>query len=182
MRIRSPRVLLCGATALLTALALLPACGADAETSGTTGASRTSNTPAATADTTTTVIAGPPTGPASRIEKWIDLEVGDCLADPPPVDPTVVTVAIIDCAQAHAAEVYLRAPVGVNEAIANVADQECGIGISQYTGQPVDGSPFAVTYLIDSRQDRTSSNPDPSTVICLLEAANGLPLTESARR
>jgi hypothetical protein len=39
-----------------------------------------------------------------------------------------------------------------------------------------------VTYLIDSGQDRTSNNPLPSTVICLLQSASGQPLTESARR
>ena len=39
-----------------------------------------------------------------------------------------------------------------------------------------------MTYLIDSNQDRTSNNPLPSTVICLLQSANGHPLTGSARR
>jgi hypothetical protein len=39
-----------------------------------------------------------------------------------------------------------------------------------------------MTYLIDSNQDRTSANPLPSTVICLLAASNGGPLTGSARR
>ena len=181
MRIRS-RQGLWGLTASLTALALLAACGADAGTSGKTSASQTSTTTAATAGTTTTAIAAPPTTQAPRTDKWIDLEVGDCLADPPPIDPSVVTVKIVDCATAHEAEVYLRAAVGVNAAIADVANGECRAGLSQYTGRSMDGSPFVVTYLIDSNQDRTSSNPDPSTVICLLQAANGRPLTESARR
>jgi hypothetical protein len=180
MRIRSRQVLW-GLTASLTALALLPGCGAHAGTSGKTSASRTSTTTAATAGTTT-AIAAPPTTQAPRTEKWIDLEVGDCLADAPPTDPSVVTVTIVDCATAHEAEVYLRAAMGVNAAIADVAGRECDVGFSRYTGQSVDGSPFAVTYLIDSSQDRTSSNPYPSTVICLLQAANGRPLTESARR
>jgi hypothetical protein len=39
-----------------------------------------------------------------------------------------------------------------------------------------------VTYLIDSNQDRTSSDPAPSTIMCLLHAANGQPVTGSARR
>ena len=51
-----------------------------------------------------------------------------------------------------------------------------------YTGQPFNGSPFTVTYLIDSNQDRTANNPTPSTAICFLQAADGGPLTESARR
>jgi hypothetical protein len=132
--------------------------------------------------TTSPAIAAPPTTQAPRTEKWIDLEVGDCLADPPPTDPSVVTVAIVDCATAHEAEVYLRAAMAVNAAVADVANRECEAGFVQYTGQSIDGSPFTVTYLIDSNQDRTSSSPDPSTVICLLQTANGRPLTESARR
>ena len=83
----------------------------------------------------------------------------------------MVTVSVVDCAIPHSAEVYLRADVEVNAAIADVADRECGAGFTQYTGQSVGGSPFVVTYLIDSNQDRTSANPLPSTVICLLQAA-----------
>ena len=94
----------------------------------------------------------------------------------------VVTVSVVDCALAHAAEVYLRADVEVNAAIADVADRECGAGLTRYTGQAVGGGPLAVTYLIDSNQDRTSANPLPSTVICVLTASNGGPLTGSARR
>ena len=115
------------------------------------------------------------------MQKWIDLQVGDCLADPPPTDPGVVTVTVVDCANAHQAEVYLRAAVPVNAAIADVGNQQCQTGLSQYTGRSVSASPFTITYLIDSDQDRTSNNPYPSTVICLLQGANGQPLTGSAR-
>jgi hypothetical protein len=94
----------------------------------------------------------------------------------------VLTVTIVDCATRHQAEVYFRAPIADTPAFADVANQKCAAGFSNYTGRSVDGSPFAVTYLIDSNQDRTASNPAPSTVICLLQAANGRPLTESARR
>jgi hypothetical protein len=177
MRIRS-RQALRGLTASLTALALLTACGADAGNSSKTAAIRTSMTPPAV--TTTTAIAAPPNDP--RTEKWVDLEVGDCLAQVPASDLGEVTATIVDCAAAHRAEVYLRADVAVNAAISDVADRECGAGFSQYTGRSIDGSRFVVTYLIDSSQNRTSSNPAPSTVICLLQAANGQPLTGSARR
>ncbi|HEY0227312.1 MAG TPA: hypothetical protein VGC05_13175, partial [Mycobacterium sp.] len=51
-----------------------------------------------------------------------------------------------------------------------------------YTGEPVDGSSLSITYLIDSNQDRTGANPTPSTLICLLQAANGQSLTGSAHR
>jgi hypothetical protein len=163
----------------LTAVALLSACATDAGTSAapTTPTSIASSAPV----TTTSAIAAPPT-PQARTEKWVDLAVGDCLAAPPPTDPSVVTVTIVDCASPHSAEVYLLAPLAVNAAIADVAYQQCASGLSQYTGKPVKGGPFTAAYLIDSEQDRTSNNPDPSTVICLLEAVDGQPLTESARR
>jgi hypothetical protein len=161
----------------LAALALT-ACSSGAGSSDATSTSPTSTT---TAQATTTTVATPPTSQAARIEKWIDLQVGECLADPPPTDPSVVTVSVVDCGVAHTAEVYLRADVEVDAAIADVADRECGAGLTRYTGQAV-GGPLVVTYLIDSNQDRTSANPLPSTVICVLTASNGGPLTGSARR
>lgn len=170
----------CG-MACMAALTLLAGCGAG-------GSHAPSPTPTTTASavaiTTTTpaVVAAPPALPASRTEKWIDLQIGDCLADLPPSDPAVVTVSVVDCAHEHAAEVFLRADLEVNAAVADVADHQCGAGLTQYTGQPVRGGPFTVTYLIDSNQDRTSANPLPSTVICLLQSSAGGPLTGSARR
>ena len=178
MRVRR-RQALRGLFALLTAMALLPACGTNGVHSGTTSADKR---PPATVATTTAAIAAPATTQGHRTKKWIDLDVGDCLADPPPTDPSVVTVAIVDCATQHQAEVYLRAPMAVNAAIADVANRDCVAGFSEYTGRPIDGSPLAMTYLVDSDQDRTSSDPAPSTLICLLQAANGGPLTASARR
>ncbi len=128
-----------------------------------------------------TVSAAPaPTG--SHTEKWIDLRAGECVADLPPPDLSRVTVTVVDCATTHLAEVYLRAPMAVDTAVASVANRDCAAGFAPYTGRPVDGSPFSITYLIDSNQDRTGANPTPSTVICLLQAANGQPLTGSAHR
>jgi hypothetical protein len=160
----------------LAAVILLSACS----TTDLKPAQSTSRT--STTTLTTTAVVAPPTTRNARSEKWIDLQVGDCLAELPSDDPSVVTVTVVDCATTHAAEVYLRGPLAVNAAVADVANQECASGFSQYTGQSVDGSSFAVTYLIDSNQDRTADNPTPSTVICLLHAANGQPLTRSARR
>ena len=120
--------------------------------------------------------------PLSRhTEKWIDLQVGDCVADLPPADLSRVTVTVVECATAHLAEVYLRAPMAVDSAIATVANRDCAAGFAAYTGQSVAGGRFSITYLIDSNQDRTGATPNPSTVICLLQAANGQPLTGSAR-
>jgi hypothetical protein len=118
-------------------------------------------------------------------QKWIDLQVGDCLADLPPADLSRVTVTVVDCGTAHLAEVYLRAPMTVDSATTAVANRDCTAGLPAYTGQSaqsVQGSPYSVTYLIDSNMDRTGANPTPSTLICLLQAANGQPLTGSAHR
>ena len=162
----------------MTTWALLSAC---ASGGGASDASPTTRAPSAT--TTTTVSTAPPAIPTARAVNWFDLDVGDCLADPPPVDdPNVITVAVVDCSTPHLAEVYLRAPLAVNTAIADVANGKCGEGFTAYTGEPVGSGTFTITYLIDSNQNRTSSNPDPSTVICLLQAAGGGPLTVPARR
>jgi hypothetical protein len=163
----------------LAALALLTACDAGA---GDSGAPSASSVATASAPVTATTVAAPPSAQGPLTKKWFELQAGDCLADPPPTDPSVVTVSVVDCAIPHSAEVYLRAPVEVNAAIADVADRQCNAGFAQYTGQSVGGGPLAVTYLIDSNQDRTSSDPLPSTVICLLQAAKGGPVTGSARR
>jgi hypothetical protein len=171
-----------GLAASVAALALLSACGTTNLKPGQTSANQTSTTAATTPISTTTAMAAPSTTRNPRSEKWIDLQVGDCLAELPPSDPSVVTVAVVDCATTHAAEVYLRGPLAINTAIADVANRDCAAGFPQYTGQSVDSSSYAVTYLIDSNQDRTSDNPAPSTVICLLHSANGQPLTASARR
>ena len=119
---------------------------------------------------------------AARIEKWIDLKAGDCLAAPPSDDPAEVTVTIVDCTTPHLAEAYLRADIPVDAAVTNTANQQCAAGFTQYTGLTANGSPYTISYLIDSEQDRTSNNPLPSTVICLLQGAQGQSFTASAHR
>ena len=171
-----------GVAASLAVVTVLSACGAHGPNAGQTSTSRTSTTAAATSAGTTTTVAAPPATRSPHTEKWIDLQLGDCLAELPPSDPSVVTVSVVDCSTAHAAEVYLRGPMAVNAAVADVANQQCAVGFSQYTGRSVGSSSFAVTYLIDSNQDRTSDNAAPSTVICLLHAADGQPLTKSEKR
>ena len=165
---------LCG----LAAAALLAACA-------TTDIRARATTPPAPAAPTrapaTALTATPGTGP--RTEKWIDLQVGECVTDLPPADLSRVTVTVVDCGTAHLAEVYLRAPMAVDSAVANVANQDCSAGFASYTGQSVDrSSAYSMTYLIDSNMDRTGGTPMPSTVICLLQSANGQPLTGPARR
>jgi hypothetical protein len=141
------------------------------------------------ATTTTTTTATPTTAtPAAsgpRTEKWVDLAVGQCLAELPQIDLGVVEVTVVDCAAPHQGEVYLRADMWVNTTVADVAKRECDAGFPTYTGQWVDGSPYAVTYLVDAGQNRTTNDPNagpaPGTAICLLTDAHGRPLTGSAR-
>jgi hypothetical protein len=115
------------------------------------------------------------------MKNWFDLEVGDCVTEIPAIDVGAVTTTIVDCTTPHQAEVYLLAPLAVNNAVADVADEKCTEGFVGYTGQTVNSCPYTVTYLIDSNQDRTANNPTPSTAICFLQATNGGPLTVSAR-
>jgi hypothetical protein len=80
----------------------------------------------------------------------------------------------------HQAEVFLRAEIPVNDAIAEKANQQCAAGLTQYAGAEA-SSKFAITYLVDSVQDRTENNPLPSAVICMLQSPSGQPLVGSAR-
>ena len=158
--------------------------GCTGSESNTAGPSVTSDpgTAATTPEPNTPAPSMPaPTTPA-RTKKWIELQVGDCLAGLPSADPAVVTVTVVDCATPHLAEVYLLANIPVNAVLTGTADEQCGAGLMQYTGLAVNASPYTITYLIDSEQDRTSNNPYPSTVICLLAGAQGQSFTESARR
>lgn len=168
-----PRVLL---PALLLSVALIGACGHGPGPA--TGTGTAASSPAAAARP---AASAPSPAPGPHPERWIDLAAGECLSAAPPTDPGVVMVTVVDCATPHAAEVYQRAPVEVNAAVADVANRRCAEGLADYTGTPVDAGDYAMSYLIDSRQDRTSANPLPSTVICLLQAPDGAALTGSAR-
>src|SRR4030088_1306921 len=90
----------------LAALALT-ACSGGAGSSHATSTGAASTTPAPPSVTTTTV-ATPPAAQGAKIETWIALQVGECLADPPPPVPGVVSVSVVDCTVADTAEVYLR--------------------------------------------------------------------------
>ena len=146
------------------------------------GARQSENTPAATAQIPSTTAASATSTMSARTEKWIDLKAGDCLATPPSSDPAEVTVTVVDCTTPHLAEVYLRANIPVDTAVTGTANQQCETGLLDYTGAPLSGSGYTISYLIDSEQDRTSNNPLPSTVICLLQGAQGQSFTASARQ
>lgn len=135
---------------------------------------------------TTSSSSVPPPPPAApsvatpRTQSWTDLAVGDCVAAVPAVELGEVSVTMSDCAAPHQAEVYLLTPIAVNTALTDVANRACAAGLGPYVGATA--NEFAVTYLIDSRQDRTDDNPLPSTVICLAQRADGQPLTGSVRQ
>lgn len=174
-----------GIAVTLAATALLAACSAEkAATTTTTSAAASSTGSSAASGSATTTMAPPATATttqAPRIEKWIDLQVGDCLADAPPTDPAEVMVTLVDCSQPHLAEVFVRAPIPVDAALEGTANAQCETGFVQYTGRASAGTPYTITYMIDSDQDRTFNNPLPSTVICLLQGTQGQSLTGSAR-
>jgi hypothetical protein len=134
----------------------------------------------AISSSTTTVLTSP--APTTQTKNWFDLKVGDCVTEIPAIDTGVVNTTVVSCSAPHQAEVFLLAPLAVDTAIDQVAMTKCAKGFVDYTGQPFNGTSFAVTYLIDSNQDRTANNPTPSTAICFLQAANGGPRTASARR
>ncbi len=148
------------------AAALLASC------SGTGGAHAPSTAPAPQPAPAT----APAPPPVPRTKQWFALDVGDCVTGLPAVDTGAVNVDVVDCTTPHLAEVYLRQPTAVDTAIADVANATCRTGLAGHTR----GGPFVATYLIDSTQDRTSDNPLPSTIICLLQAADGHQLTAPA--
>jgi len=173
-----------GIAVALVAAACLTGCAAKKAAEPLPGASSapssaTSPTAAGISDATATT--APATTMSPRTEKWIDLQVGDCLADAPPTDPAVVMVTLVDCSQPHLAEAFVRAPIPVDAALEGTANAQCEAGFVKYTGRASAGGPYTITYMIDSDQDRTSNNPLPSTVICLLQGAQGQSLTGSAR-
>ncbi len=132
----------------------------------------------------TTAAAGTSTAPpvaAPRTVKWIDLQAGDCLAGRPPTDPAEVTVTVVDCTTPHLAEAYLRADIPVDTALTDTATARCETGFAAYSGRTAAAAGLTISYLIDSEQDRTSNNPLPSTIICLVQSSAGQTLTGSAR-
>ncbi len=156
----------------MCAALVLAGCGGGSHTAAPS-TTTTSSTPPST---TTTAAPTPAPVAAPRTRNWFELDTGDCLTALPQIELGDVAVPVVDCAEPHLAEVFLRVPVEVNAAVAEVAEQKCRAGLAAYTGGRAD---YSVTYLIDSNQDRTANTPLPSTVICLLQSPNGRPLTGS---
>jgi hypothetical protein len=172
--------LLSGIAVTLAAAACLTGCAAKKSADSPSIASSAPSSSTSTAAGSTDATTAPATTQAPRTENWTALQVGDCLADAPPTDPAVVMVTLVDCSQPHLAEAFVRAPIPVDAALDGTANAQCEAGFVQYTGRASAGGPYTITYLIDSDQDRTFNNPLPSTVICLLQGAQGQSLTGSA--
>lgn len=168
--------------AALSVLAAVPSCGhKSAAPAGQSQGSPATSMPGAAGPATTGPVVSPPSPIAQPgTTRWVDLKPGQCLAAPPPTDPAIVTVDVVDCSQPHSAEVFLRVNIPVDTALTGNANAQCETGLGQYTAGASAGGQYAITYLIDSDQDRTSNNPLPSTLICLLEGAQGQPLSRSA--
>ena len=175
---------LAGITVALSAAALLAGCAkdnpADTATSALSSALSSEQSPESTSTQAESSMPAAPTK-APRTVNWTALQAGDCLAEAVPTDPAVVTVTVVDCSQPHLAEAFLRAPIPVDAALDGTATTECEAGFADYTDAIVAATPYTVTYLIDSDQDRTANNPLPSTVICLLQGMQGQSLTGSAK-
>ena len=163
------------ALSVLGALALFSGCARTPTATSPAPASPTTSTASSSA-----TAAAPTTAPP-RPQTWTALQPGDCLAEPPPADPAVVTVTVVDCAGPHLAETFLRVGIPVDSALSDTAGSQCEAGFLAYTGRASAGSGYTISYLIDSDQDRTSNNPLPSTVICLLQSAAGTAVSGSAR-
>jgi hypothetical protein len=156
---------------------MVTACGGTAD-----GPGPAATNPAATATVTPAPAPISSTPAAPRSAKWVDLAVGDCLVDIPQVELGELMATLVNCSMPHRAEVFARAPMWVDSTVPDVANKACVGEFPKYTGRPVAGSPYAVSYLVDSDQDRTGNDPGaPGTAICLLADASGAPLTKSAR-
>lgn len=93
----------------------------------------------------------------------------------------IVTVTMVSCTAATRSR-FTPPWAGAGDAAGtSVADRGYATQFTRYTGQSEATSLFTVTYLVDSDRDRTVDNPEPSTVVYLLQAASGQPPTESAR-
>lgn len=169
------------ARALLLAGALAASL-AGCNTQSTPSAQETTPEPSTTISSPPPAAAAPaPPAVTATETRWVDLQPGQCLAEAPPEDPAVVMVAVVDCAGPHAAEVFHRTGLAVNTALAEVADQACSAGLASYTGG-TGGAGYAVTYLIDSDQNRRADVAEPSTLICVLSDPGGATLTGSKAR
>lgn len=168
--------------ALLGSLSLLASAPACSLKSATAPAPPAASAAGSAAQSPASAAAGPSSANSEQqTARWTELKPGQCLAAPPPTDPAVVIVDIVDCAKPHSAEVYLRVNIPVDAAVTGTANTQCETGLPQYTGTSSSSGQYTITYMIDSDQDRTSNNPLPSTLICLLQSPAGKPLTGSAR-
>lgn len=161
---------------LAVAAAVLALAGCSQGSTAPAASSTPDTTAPSVTTSTTTAVAAP------RTVKWIDLQAGDCLAGHPPTDPAEVTVTVVDCVTPHLAEAYLRSDIPVDTALTDTATARCEAGFAAYSGSAPTAGGFTISYLIDSEQDRTSNNPLPSTIICLVQHSSGEPLTGSTRR
>ena len=117
-----------------------------------------------------------------------DLKVGDCFNNTYGTDAngdSVVNNSVVDCAQAHDAEVFLVfvVPPGPNgypgdEAIGTLQQSRCDAAFTTYVGKDSGLSSYTIDYL---RPDINSWASGDRTIDCLIEDGNGGQLTGSAK-
>jgi hypothetical protein len=113
----------------------------------------TESTTTTTEATTTTTEPGNP-----RDISPFSLGAGDCLLDLP--EGSFGTVTVVDCDFPHEAEVYA---IVFPSIISDDSDAQCLQRFSDYTGTPLEGSPF----------DFTIFSEDPATTTTLIPGAPG---------
>ncbi len=74
----------------LSAVTMLAACSSNGARGGIASTNMNPTNPPATAETAT--VSPTPAPQSARTETWINLQVGDCLADLPPADLSRITV------------------------------------------------------------------------------------------
>lgn len=129
------------------------------------------------------VSAGCSTGTAAA-----DLKVGDCFNLTPSTDANGDNVnvnTLIDCAQAHDAEVFLAFAVPVSpsgypgdEAIGTLQQSRCDAAFVTFVGKDPGLSSYTIDYI---RPDINTWSRGDRTIECLIEDANGGKLTGSAK-
>lgn len=169
----------------LSAVTMLAACSSNGARGGIASTNMNPTNPPATAETAT--VSPTPAPQSARTETWINLQVGDCLADLPPADLSRITVTIVDCATAHSAEVYLRAPVAVDAAVVSMANRDCAAGLRPTQANP--STPAHTRWRISSTRIRIEPGPipprAPSSVCCsppTVSCSPGRPVADRTTR
>src|SRR5438128_29089 len=117
---------------LMSMAVLLSGCGAGDDDEGSATSSSTSSS-------TTTSTTAPPASEYGALA-WYNLREGQCI-ETLPTSGTFLSVTTTDCAGAHEGEVIFFGQAG------NLTDEaKCTASFNEYSGMPLEGSGFDVTW------------------------------------